>query len=286
MPAMAQSIRAYVMIFLAVLLGGGSLALMAVFLLLGPVSPLDFDWGEVGILLFDTLLSLAFFVQHSGMVRRGFRHWSGKFFAKHNQGAVYAIASGVVLFAVVLLWQDSNRMIFSAEGVFRWLMRGLFVLGLGGFAWTGRALGTFDPLGIESVVSRLRGQDPPSPLPLTIRGPYRWVRHPFYSCVILMLWSYPDITADRLLFNVLWSAWIVIGAYLEERDMVTDFGEDYSEYRRRVPMLIPWRGRASGGRLEARGGRDSVSTAALSSAVNAGPAGEGSRERKTKRRRS
>jgi protein-S-isoprenylcysteine O-methyltransferase Ste14 len=243
MAAMALNIRAYLLIILALVLGGGSLALLAVFLLVGPVSPVDFGFGEAGILLFDTLLSLAFFVQHSGMVRKGFRSWNGRFFATHNQDAVYAIASGVVLFAVVLLWQESSRMIFSAEGVLRWMMRGLFLLGLAGFQWTGRALGTFDPLGIEPVVEHLRGKEPPPPLPLTIRGPYRWVRHPFYSCVILMLWSYPDITVDRLLFNVLWTVWIVIGAYLEERDLTTDFGEEYREYRRKVPMLVPWKGR-------------------------------------------
>jgi len=56
-----------------------------------------------------------------------------------------------------------------------------------------------------------------------------------------MLWSYPDITADRLLFNVTWTLWIVIGAYFEERDMVANFGEPYREYRRRVPILVPWR---------------------------------------------
>jgi protein-S-isoprenylcysteine O-methyltransferase Ste14 len=181
------------------------------------------------------------------MVRKGFGRWTGKFVASDELGAVYAIASGIVLFAVVVFWQESSRMIFSAEGVFRWLMRSLFLLGLGGFQWTGRALGKFDPLGIEPVMEQLRGKDPPPPLPFTIRGPYRWVRHPFYSCVILMLWSYPDITADRLLFNALWTIWIVIGAYLEERDLIADFGEDYREYRRKVPMLVPWRGRVESG---------------------------------------
>ena len=56
-----------------------------------------------------------------------------------------------------------------------------------------------------------------------------------------MIWSYPDLTADRLLFNVLFTGWIIVGSVLEERDLVENYGEDYRSYQRRVPMLIPYR---------------------------------------------
>ncbi len=58
-----------------------------------------------------------------------------------------------------------------------------------------------------------------------------------------MLWSCPDLTADRLLFNVLWTVWICVRAVLEEADLVADFGEKYIDYQSKVPMWIPWRGR-------------------------------------------
>jgi len=74
-----------------------------------------------------------------------------------------------------------------------------------------------------------------------VQGAYRWVRHPLYYVVLLMIWSYPVLTVDRLLFNVLWTTWIVIGARLEERDLAAEFGDDYREYQRNVPMLLPTR---------------------------------------------
>ena len=73
-----------------------------------------------------------------------------------------------------------------------------------------------------------------------MRGPYRWVRHPLYSAILVLFWVNPAMTSDRLLFNILWTIWIVFGTVLEERDLVREFGELYVEYKRKVPMLISW----------------------------------------------
>jgi len=76
-------------------------------------------------------------------------------------------------------------------------------------------------------------------MPFTVAGPYRWVRHPLYLFTILMIWSCPDLTRDRLLFNLLWTVWIVIGSYFEEIDLIVEFDDAYREYQKRVPMLVP-----------------------------------------------
>ena len=102
------------------------------------------------------------------------------------------------------------------------------------------ALGSLDPFGLKSIRHQLDNTEP-SPVRFTVRGPYRWVRHPLYSFYLLMIWSYPDLTADRLVFNVLFTGWMVVGTFLEERDLVTTFGDDYREYRKKVPMLLPHR---------------------------------------------
>jgi protein-S-isoprenylcysteine O-methyltransferase Ste14 len=43
------------------------------------------------------------------------------------------------------------------------------------------------------------------------------------------------------LFAAVTTAYIVVGIFLEERDLVDIFGDDYRHYRERVPMLVPWR---------------------------------------------
>ena len=78
-------------------------------------------------------------------------------------------------------------------------------------------------------------------MPLAVRGAYRWVRHPLYTSALLLIWSQPDLTYDRILFNVTWTLWMIVGTVLEERDLLANFGDAYAAYKRNVPMLIPWR---------------------------------------------
>jgi methanethiol S-methyltransferase len=225
---------------LAVLLGGGSLLLFGAFLLAGPIVAVHFGLTERQALLWDAMLSVLFFVQHSGMIRRSFRTRLSTVIPSHYHPSIYAIASGIVLTAVVLMWQPTQQVLYQAEGLLRWLSRAAAVLAIAGFSRGVRALGSFDAFGVEPIRAHLRNR-PLRASAVIIRGPYRWVRHPLYLFVLILIWSNPDVHLDRLLFNVLWTLWIVHGTCLEERDLVAEFGEQYRRYQKAVPMLIPWR---------------------------------------------
>jgi protein-S-isoprenylcysteine O-methyltransferase Ste14 len=229
---------AYIIITLARSLGGMSLLVFAIFLFVGSLNLLDMHLDESEVLWFDAGLSLLFFIQHSGMIRKPFHRWLARFIPEEYTAAIYAIASGIVLLLVILLWQKSTQTIIAPSGVFRWSFRAIFLFSLLGFYWGIKALRFFDPLGLRPILNRLRGRNP-TPMPFTVAGAYRWVRHPLYLVMILMIWSCPDLTRDRLLFDLLWTVWIVIGSYLEEIDLIAEFGGAYREYQKRVPMLIP-----------------------------------------------
>ena len=231
---------AYVMMCLAVLIGWGSLLFFGAFLVVGPIPTIRFDISERQALLWDGLLSVLFFIQHSVMIRKSFRAWLAPVVSSHYQPAIYAIASGIALTAAVLLWQPSRTVLHQAEGPLRWLARTFSVLAVVGFAWGVLALGNFDAFGIGPIRAHLRNRRPRAPA-VIIRGPYLRVRHPLYFFMLVLIWSFPDVRLDRLLFNVLWTLWIVLGTYLEEKDLVAEFGERYREYQKTVPMLFPWR---------------------------------------------
>jgi protein-S-isoprenylcysteine O-methyltransferase Ste14 len=227
-----------VLIFLTVGIGGGSLVLFGYFLLFGSPFTIGIAHSHASRLAFDSLLCLVFFVQHSGMVRRGAKERLAKHIPGTYHAALYSIASGAALIIMVILWQPTDQFVFRLGGLGNLLSFCLALLAVAGFAWGVQALGGFDPFGTLPLKAVSRGIPSPS-LPFVARGPYRYVRHPLYLFMLLLIWSTPRLSTDRLLFNALWTAWVVVGTRLEERDLLADFGEHYQQYQRSVPMLVP-----------------------------------------------
>lgn len=231
---------AYLILGFTYLIGSGSLIAFAVFLYIGSFNLVDLNIDGNSVLLVDTGLSMLFFIQHSFMIRKSFRRKMVRVIPEEYYSAFYTVVSGIVLLAVIVLWQESDRVFTLFQGTSRWIFRSMYLAAVAGFFWGTRALKSFDAFGIRQIMNRIRGKKSRQ-LPFTINGPYRWVRHPLYFFVLLMIWSCPDLMMDRLLFNVLWTTWIAVGALLEERDLVADFGDEYIEYRKKVPMLIPYK---------------------------------------------
>jgi methanethiol S-methyltransferase len=230
----------YSFIVFAVVFGVGSILLLIVG---GSSSFTHFGWSGQNVLLWDTFLSFVFFVQHSGMVRRSFRQRLATAISPIYHGAIYTIASGIALILVVVFWQRSQTSLLILQGIPRLIAAGCSLLAVGVFVLSAYSLRSFDPLGLGPIRAHVRGIEHQAG-PFVVRGAYRWVRHPLYSCILVLFWANPDVTADRLLFNVLWTVWIVVGAMFEERDLTQEFGETYTHYQKTVPMLIPWKGPA------------------------------------------
>ena len=118
---------AYSMMAISVLIGGGSLLLFGVFLVIGPLAIVRFYDSEHQILLWDGFLSLLFFIQHSGMIRTSFRDQLAHIMPRHYHPSFYAIASGIVLTAVVLFWHPSQMFLYGVTGSLRLLVRTISV---------------------------------------------------------------------------------------------------------------------------------------------------------------
>jgi methanethiol S-methyltransferase len=252
----AGRLVAYAVAAAAGILGVGSLSLFGLFLWTGAFGLVDMRMAEHSRLTWDAGLCLLFFFQHSSMVRKSFRAWLSRSVPVYWHGVVYTIASGITLILLVGYWQSSTVNVYALEGAGRWLMRGVLLLSLAAVLWGIRSLEKFDAFGIQALLSHVRGEQL-HPAELTIKGPYRLVRHPFYCFGIVALWASPTLSLDRLVLNSLFTVWIVFGATLEERDLLAEFGEAYRLYRHAVPMFVPRRlvprGRDAAKRSTARG---------------------------------
>jgi protein-S-isoprenylcysteine O-methyltransferase Ste14 len=72
-------------------------------------------------------------------------------------------------------------------------------------------------------------------------GPYRWVRHPIYTGILLAMVGTALANGKVrgvLAVGLVWLGWI-IKSRMEEEFMVRNFGGEYEEYRRTTGALIP-----------------------------------------------
>jgi protein-S-isoprenylcysteine O-methyltransferase Ste14 len=79
------------------------------------------------------------------------------------------------------------------------------------------------------------------PVALEQGGLHRYVRHPLYFGTLLFIWAlffeFPYF--NNLLACIVMTVYTVLGATLEEKKLVKQFGEQYVLYKKQVPMLIP-----------------------------------------------
>lgn len=99
--------------------------------------------------------------------------------------------------------------------------------------------GVWTFLGFEQVLN----STPSISSQMVTSGLYRWVRHPLYTAGLAFIWLTPIMTTSLLALNIGLTIYLVLGAYYEERKLVRGFGDAYTNYQQRTPMLIPGLGR-------------------------------------------
>lgn len=74
---------------------------------------------------------------------------------------------------------------------------------------------------------------------LVMGGFYRVMRHPLYTFGLLFIWLSPNMTGNLFVVYLSLTAYILIGAYFEERKLLREFGQEYADYKSATPMIIP-----------------------------------------------
>ncbi|MCS6993685.1 MAG: isoprenylcysteine carboxylmethyltransferase family protein [Anaerolineales bacterium] len=144
---------------------------------------------------------------------------------------LFSLASFVPILGMLLLFPDQNLYVIPEP----WVYLSVLLQGAAFFALVAGVMqtGPFEFAGL----TQLAGLD--APKKLVTDGLYAYVRHPLYTAGLVFLWAWPEMTVNRLAVWVVFSLYLVIGAWFEERKLLQEFGEEYAAYRARTPMLIP-----------------------------------------------
>ena len=121
----------------------------------------------------------------------------------------------------------------------RAILFGLFWFGWGFTLFSSFIINHFDQFGLRQVWLYLTNQEY-QPLEFQAKSLYRLTRHPQMLGMIIAFWATPHMTTGHLVFAVAAMIYTLIGIGFEERDLVRYHGQDYGDYQRRVPKLIPF----------------------------------------------
>lgn len=201
--------------------------------------------GPVGLAIaLDLALIALFGAQHSIMARSGFKAWLKKTLPGPAERSVYVLISSLALILLFWQWRPIGPVVWSVDSATgQALLWTLFTVGFGITFVSTYLIDHFDLFGLKQVWCQFRGREPRPPSFVTPLF-YKVVRHPLYFGFLLAFWTVPHVTLGHLLFAGGMSIYILIGVHLEERDLDRFHGEDYRQYRRQVPQLIPQPGRA------------------------------------------
>ncbi|MGB7542805.1 MAG: methanethiol S-methyltransferase [Burkholderiales bacterium] len=206
--------------------------------------PKSIDTGGAGTgtqaLIVDALLLGLFAIQHSVMARPAFKRWWTKIIPRECERSTYVLLSSLLLCLLFWLWQPLPGQIWKVTGdAGRNVLTGVFWLGWLIVLFSTFLINHFNLFGLQQVFAALRNRDVPD---VEFRTPllYKLVRHPIMLGFLLAFWGTPDMTAGHLLFAVMTTGYILVALQLEERDLIKLFGMAYQEYRKRVPMIVPF----------------------------------------------
>jgi methanethiol S-methyltransferase len=189
------------------------------------------------------LLWLAYFAFHSLFASL----WLKRHVAARWPGLMPAYRLIFNALAVILLlppaamaWWLGGDPLWRFEGIWNGLRFVVMGLAVAGFAWSLRYYDGQAFLGFRQIAASQ--QDIGDQERLHISPLHRYVRHPWYSLGLVLIWT-QDMDPARLLSALLISVYLFVGSLLEERKLMVYHGERYRLYKQRVPGLIPLPGR-------------------------------------------
>jgi methanethiol S-methyltransferase len=210
----------------------------------GLLVPKTIDSGTLAptseALAVNIVLMSLFAIQHSVMARRQFKEWWTQYVPKSVERSTYVLFASLVLVLLFWQWRPMPNVVWHIENpLVATAITSLSFLGWLIVLTSTFLINHFELFGLHQVANNLAGRTMPVP---RFRTPlyYKFVRHPIYLGFIIAFWAAATMSVGHLLFAAVTTAYIFVGIFLEERDLVDLFGDDYRRYKDRVSMVLPW----------------------------------------------
>ncbi len=165
-------------------------------------------------------------------------HW-GRYFVYYR--LAYNLFS---LLTLLPLWLYTKSLSNLTGALWPWpyfLVQALMILlGLAALVAGGREYDLPFFLGLRQIKDSHASSLLSAPGPLKSSGILGMVRHPWYTGALLLIWT-QKMDLPILIMSLVLSAYLVVGALLEERKLIRVYGQAYRDYQQEVSMFFPFK---------------------------------------------
>jgi len=155
----------------------------------------------------------------------------------------YNITSIILFLFVYLLAPKPDVIVYDLHYPYDIITFAVQIISLLCFLWPLKVINGNEFLGISQIKrfidNHYKIEDLDEIQDFTTTGSYKYMRHPIYFFSIVFLAFRPTMDLFYLTMLVCIIIYFYIGSIYEERKLVEKFGEQYIEYQRRVPRIIP-----------------------------------------------
>lgn len=205
--------------------------------------PKDITSGPTGpignSILINMSLVMLFGLQHSLMARPEFKRWWTHWCPASLERATYLLMTAAMTALLVWFWQPLPQVLWSLTS--NWAISAISIVYC--LTWALMLLATFqfghlDFFGVAQAWRALRSRPAPETR-FSARYLYALIRHPISLGWMVAPWLVPTLTLGHLVFALASAAYILLATPFEERDLIKELGDEYTNYRRRVAAFFP-----------------------------------------------
>lgn len=221
----------------------GVAGLLWIILAMGDLAPVGFSPLQTSNVIPAMLINLGlvalFGLQHSIMARARFKQRIKQILPEATERATYILMSGVFMAIAIYFWQPLPGNVWTVENtVGQVALWSAYALG-----WSYLFIATFvtnhfELMGLRQVYLYFTNK-PYSTLPFTQKYMYKYSRHPMMLGLLIGMWALPTMSVSHLVMATLLTLYIGVGVFLEERELVNQFGETYRAYKKEIATLLP-----------------------------------------------
>jgi protein-S-isoprenylcysteine O-methyltransferase Ste14 len=176
---------------------------------------------------------------HSVMARDRFKALISRFIPEPAERPTYVLVAGVTSIALVGYWQPVPGVIWTVTNTTAVaLIWAIFAFGWIYLLAATFAINHFDLFGLRQVYLNFANKPRP-PLAFVKRAMYSFSRHPIQTGVLIGIWATPIMTATHITLSAGFTAYVFVGLWFEEKDLLRDIGAPYEQYRSEAGMLGP-----------------------------------------------